>query len=169
MNTRHLSIISAWLMLLALVWPAQAVEVTVQVENLAPEGGVYLSPMWVGFDGPQFRLFTTTNAGTPSPGLTQLATDGDASLLQQEFQNTVQDGVEGLISTGQDSPNAPNFAPGTTGQRTFDLDPGTNRFMNFAAKVYPGATTFIASTSQIDLFDDEGQFNGKQIITILGT
>ncbi len=169
MNIRNLFTLAAWLVLMALVWPAQAVEVTVQVENLAPEGGVYLSPMWVGFDGPQFSLFTTTNAGTPSAGLTQLATTGDASLLQQEFQNSVQDGVEGLIGTGLESPNSPNFAPGTSGQRTFDLDPGTNRFMNFAAKVYPGATTFIASTSQIDLFNDEGQFNGKQIITILGT
>ena len=142
MNTRHLSIISAWLMLLALVWPAQAVEVTVQVENLAPEGGVYLSPMWVGFDGPQFRLFTTTNAGTPSPGLTRLATEGDASLLQQEFQNTVQDGVEGLISTGLDSPNAPNFAPGTTGQRTFDLDPGTNQIHELCRESLPRRNHF---------------------------
>jgi hypothetical protein len=55
MKRRILSIKGAWLVLLALVWPVRAVEVTLQVENLSPEGGVYLSPTWVGFDGPQIR------------------------------------------------------------------------------------------------------------------
>jgi hypothetical protein len=169
MERRILSIISAWLVLLALVWPAQAVEVGVQVENLAPEGGVYLSPVWVGFDGPQFRLFTTVNTGTPSPGLTRLATDGDPLLLQQEFRAAVPTGAEGLISAPEGSEGAPNFAPGTTGQRSFDLDPATNRFLNFASKVYPGTDAYIASRSQVEIFDAEGQFKGKQIITILGS
>jgi hypothetical protein len=29
------------------------------------------------------------------------------------------------------------FAPGSTGRRTFDLDPGTNQYMGFAAKLDP--------------------------------
>ena len=164
-----LSIVGVWLVLLALAWPVQAAEVAVQVENLAPRGGVYLSPMWVGFDGPQFRLFTTTDTSTPSAGLTQLAMQGDASLLEQEFRTAVVDGVQGVIGASRGSLNAPNFAPGAMGKSTFDLDPGTNRFMNFAAKVYPGTSAFIASSSQIEVFDDQGQFKGKQIITVLGS
>ncbi len=163
------SVVGVWLVLLTLAWPMQAAEVAVQVENLAPEGGVYLSPMWVGFDGPQFRLFTTVGTGTPSDGLTQLATQGDASLLEQEFKTAVPNGVQGIVNASQGSPNAPNFAPGATGKTTFDLDPGTNRFMDFAAKVYPGTSAFIASSSPIEVFDAQGQFKGKQIITVLGS
>jgi len=165
MKKRIVSIMGASLVLLALVWPVQAVEVAVELENLAPHGGVLLSPVWVGFDGQQFKLSTAP----ASAGLTLLATTGNASLLRQEFRTAAPDGVDGIISASAGSSNAPNFAPGTQGIGTFALDPTTDRFMNFASKVYPLAGGFIASTTPIEIFDAQGNFKGKQIVTILGS
>lgn len=169
MKTRILSMLGVSLTLLVSLQPAGAMQVTVEVENLAPQGGVYLSPVWVGFDGPQFRLFTTVDTSAPSAALTRLATQGDASILQQEFRQTVRDGVEGLIGASEGSSGAPNLAPGVTARQSFDLDPQTNRYLTFAAKVYPSTDGYIAGEQAIDLFTADGQFKGKQIITILGS
>ncbi len=158
------SIIGALLVLPALVRPVQAVDVAVEFENLAPHGGVVLSPIWVGFNGQQFTLSATS----PSNGLKQLAATGDASLLRQEFRTAAPDGVDGIIAALAGSPNAPNFAPGTTGTGTFTVDPATDRFMTFAGKVYPLSNSLVVGTTPLEVFDAQGNFKGKQIVTILG-
>ena len=162
MNVRVLSILGIWLTLLAVGWPLQAAEVSVQVENLAPTGGVYLSPMWVGFDDGQFKL-------SDGIGLDLLAQNGDVTVLQKEFRTAAPQGVDGVIDASTVWPSSPFFGPGTSGMQDFELDPATNRFMNFASKVYPAAAAFIASNTPIEIFDAQGKFMGKQIITILGS
>jgi hypothetical protein len=165
MNVRVLSILGIWLTLLAVGSPLQAAEVSVEVENLAPTGGVFLSPMWVGFDDGQFKLST----GTDGIGLELLAQNGDVAVLQKEFRTAAPKGVDGVIDASTVWPTSPFFGPGTAGKRDFTLDPTTDRFMNFASKVYPSTAAFIASQSPIEIFDAQGKFKGKQIITILGS
>jgi len=165
MNVRGLSILAIWLTLLAVGWPLQAAEVSVEVENLAPTGGVFLSPMWVGFDDGQFTLSTETDG----IGLALLAQNGDVTVLQKEFRTAAPQGIDGVIEASTVWPSAPFFGPGTSGMQNFTLDPATNRFMNFASKVYPSTAAFIASNTPIEIFDAQGKFTGKQIITILGS
>jgi len=165
MSMRVLSMLGIWLTLLAVGWPLQAAEVSVEVENLAPTGGVFLSPMWVGFDDGQFKLST----GTGGVGLDLLAQNGDTTVLQKEFRTAATKGVDGVIDASKVWSSSPFFGPGTSGTQTFALDPTTDRFMNFASKVYPFTAAFIASQSPIEIFDAQGKFMGKQIITVLGS
>ena len=55
-------------------------QVTISIENLAPANGTQLTPVWVGFHDGQFDTF---DSGSPaSPGLEQLAEDGDNGGLR---------------------------------------------------------------------------------------
>ncbi|VAW48354.1 hypothetical protein MNBD_GAMMA04-105, partial [hydrothermal vent metagenome] len=42
---------------LLLTAQVQALEVKVKVENLSPEGGLYFTPLWVGFHDGLFDLY----------------------------------------------------------------------------------------------------------------
>jgi len=165
---QHFLRLIAGLLLVAL--PVHAAEVVVLVENMAPENGVFLAPLWVGFHNGAFDLF---DAGKPIPAggaFERLVEDGDPEALQLMFSAAVPGGAGGFVAAPEGFPDVPVFEPGERASTTFELDPTQNRYMSFAAMILPSNDAFIANDNPqaIELFDAAGKFKGKQVITIFG-
>lgn len=145
--------------------PPDLVEVTVTVENLAPDNGTLLTPLWVGFhDG----TFDTYDRGRPaSAGLESLAEDGSASLLSREFISSGAGLVDGVIP----GPGGATVGPIDTGETTsftFTLDRSlaSSRFFNYAAMILPSNDAFIANGNPeaFQIFDENGNFLGADFV-----
>jgi len=124
----------AALVLGTLATATSAAPVEVRITNLAPTGGTYLTPVWVGFHDGGFDLF---DAGAPaSTALERVAEDGDTMPLSTAFAGMGQDATLG---------SAP-FAPGAAVTRVFDLAiDGSNDYLAFASMVLPSSDFFIGS------------------------
>ncbi|MEL7239093.1 MAG: spondin domain-containing protein, partial [Planctomycetota bacterium] len=144
---------------------ALALQVEVTVTSNAPTGGVYLTPLWVGFHDGSFDNFTP---GTPaSEGLEVIAELGDTSVRQTEFLAAQPGAVGATLASGL---GAPVFSPGES--EFFDLSVGdatTNRFFSFAGMVVPTNDLFAGNGNAIELFDAAGNFNGPVTITVFGS
>lgn len=171
-----------WKMLCAVVGlliaavPLQAdhhiVDVVVTIENLAPEGGVYFTPVWLGFHDGSFDLFDP--GGLAGESLERLAEDGDASALQAEFMVASAEkegGMDTVVTAPEGFAGAPIFDPGDSASVNLTLAGDTNRYMSFVSMVIPSNDAFIGNhdPQAIELFDAAGYFKGKQIITVLGS
>jgi hypothetical protein len=138
---------------------ANALEVTVSIENVAPENGAYLTPVWVGFHNGRFDLL---EPGMPaSEALERLAEDGDTAPLSAAFQASKHGTVDATIVSDS---GIPPLAPGETGTMTFQLkgDFRQHRFFSYAAMVIPSNDAFIANDDDraIRLFNSRGEFIG---------
>jgi len=138
--------------------------VTVSIENLSPENGAFLTPLWFGFhDG----TFDTYDRGRPSsPGLESLAEDGATDLISQEFDLAGFGTVQGTILGLEATPGP--IDPGETATFTVQLD-GSNpsdRFFNYASMVIPSNDFFIANGNERAhaIFDEAGNFIGADFI-----
>jgi len=138
--------------------------VTVSIENLSPENGAFLTPLWFGFhDG----TFDTYDRGRPSsPGLESLAEDGATDLISQEFDLAGFGTVQGTI-LGPDGTPGP-IDPGETATFTVELDPTDpgSRFFNYASMIIPSNDFFIANGNERAhaIFSEEGDFIGADFI-----
>lgn len=141
-------------------------QVTVSIENLSPENGAFLTPLWFGFhDG----RFDTYDRGRPvSPGLESLAEDGATELISQEFDLAEFGTVQGTI-IGPDGTPGP-IDPGETASFTVTLDGSdpTSRFFNYASMVIPSNDFFIANGTELahPIFDELGNFIGADFIVL---
>lgn len=81
---------------------AQTQQVRVEIQSNAPQGGVALTPLWVGFHNGSFDSY---NGGlSAEEGLERIAEDGNASVLSNDFlagRTYVQNGVGGVFDTAQ--------------------------------------------------------------------
>ncbi|MGD1920601.1 MAG: spondin domain-containing protein [Pleurocapsa sp.] len=138
--------------------------VTVTIENLAPENGTFITPVWVGFHN---GGFDTYDRGRPvSPGLESLAEDGDTSGISQEFLDSGNGTVDATL-LGLEGVEGP-IDPGEVVSQTFTLDSEdpNNRFFNYASMVLPSNDAFIANGNEtaIPIFDENGHFIGTDFI-----
>ena len=141
--------------------------VVVTVENLLPEGGTFLTPVWFGFhDGANFDLFDV--GGAASQGLERLAEDGVVAPISAEFvaQTTATGGVDSTIFGTQGAPGP--IDPGETAQAILSIDnPSNNRFFTWATMIIPSNDAFLAAPDnpQADaIFDEFGNFIGLEIV-----
>ena len=148
--------------------PPDLVEVTVTVENLSPENGTALTPLWAGFhDG----NFDTYDRGRPvTSGLESLAEDGETSLISDEFLASGAGFVDGTI-TGDEGANPGVIDVGETTSFTFTVDRSlaSSRYFNYASMVLPSNDAFIANGDPLahEIFDAEGNFVAEEF-TIAG-
>jgi len=161
-----------------MVWSATAVlvqaatqEVVVTIENLAPHGSVYFTPVWLGFHDGNFDLFDPGSLAGES--LERLAEDGDATALRAEFAAAVGDtgGMDDVVTAPEGFAGAPVYDPGDTGSAQYTIDSKMNRYLSFVSMIIPSNDAFIGNHNPhaIELFDIAGNFKGKKIITILGS
>ncbi|ADJ27124.1 spondin domain-containing protein [Nitrosococcus watsonii] len=146
---------------------AQAVEVTVTIENLSPSSGLFLTPVWVGFHDGNFNIY---DLNTPaSPALERLAEDGNNAPLSAEFTANALGGLDATITDLGGVPGP--LDPGGRVSQTFDLNSATNRFFSYATMVIPSNDAFIANANPqaYELFDAGGNFTGPISFTVLGT
>jgi len=73
---------------------AQAVEVKVKIDNLSPTGGLYFTPVWVGFHDGGFDLYDRGAAVTE--GVERFAEDGSFATLISEFA-AASSGLDSVI------------------------------------------------------------------------
>jgi hypothetical protein len=170
---RPLIFVSAVLGFLIITAPlqAQTQEIIVTVENLAPAGGFYFTPVWVGLHNGSFDLLDL--GGLASEGVERFAEDGDASVLQAEFETAVGEtgGINTLITAPDGFAGAPVFDPGDVAGIHLTVDSKDNSCLSFMSMIIPSNDAFIGNHNPkaIELFDAAGKFKGKQIITILGS
>ena len=153
-------LIAALCTLLAAV-PALALDVTVTIENLAPENGNFLTPVWVGFHDGTFDVY---DLGAPaSPGLERIAEDGNTAPLSGEFLASGAGLVDGVVF----GPGGP-IAPGETAVLTLSLDGdlAINRFFSYTSMIIPSNDAFIANASPDAhaVFDELGNFLGGSFV-----
>jgi len=185
------SLVVAVVALLGLV-PAQAQEttlVTVTIENISPENGVALTPVWAGFHSGSFDSY---NGGLRSlRGLERVAEDGNNSVISQQFlnfdsqrggysyiDNSGNNPKSRLVRTGdltdafrQDATiGAAPLRPGDTATSMFELrTDGSNDFFSYVSMVLPTNDFFTANGSPVahdigDILD-----NGGEISFFIGT
>ncbi|MGB7273222.1 MAG: spondin domain-containing protein, partial [Geitlerinemataceae cyanobacterium] len=141
-------------------------QVTVSIENLAPEKGTFLTPLWFGFhDG----TFDTYDRGRPvSPGLERLAEDGSTEPISNEFDLAGFGTVQGTIP-GLDGTPGP-IDPGEIATFSVALDSSdpTSRFFNYASMIIPSNDFFIANGNERlhPIFDEDGNFIGADFIVL---
>ncbi|MEM9217904.1 MAG: spondin domain-containing protein [Cyanobacteria bacterium P01_F01_bin.150] len=134
-------------------------QVTVTVENLAPTNGTRLTPVWVGFHNGNFDTFNSGEAA--SAALESLAEDGSNELLSQAFNASGLGSIDGAVGS------AP-IQPSETPSETFDVNTSTGQYFSFASMVLPSNDTFIGNGNPeaYELFDDEGNFLGPEILVL---
>lgn len=141
--------------LLASVADAQMVRVRVTAENLSPNQGTYLTPIWVALHDGTFDVYDDSVAA--SAELESMAEDGDPAALTTAF-NTAAVGQESGVLGDEE------IAPGAIVARDFLVDPtmATARYFSFVAMVIPSNDAFIgnADPMAIDIFDGGGMFIG---------
>lgn len=147
---------------------AAATQLSVTVENLTPDGGVYFTPMWVGFHDGSFDSFDL--GGMASSSIESLAEGGDASGLSGDIAG-VSGAVDGLVLAPNGFGGAPVFDPGDSGSLRINLNPMTNRYFSFASMIIPSNDAFIGNDdpTAYELFDTTGAFNGPLEILVLGS
>ncbi|MEM6314115.1 MAG: spondin domain-containing protein, partial [Planctomycetota bacterium] len=155
--TRSTALAVAAVAATSLATTAAAQSVSVTVENLAPAGGVSLTPLFIGIHDGTFDLFDPGVA--VSPGLEEVAELGSTGTLAGELPG-------GSAFTTFTSGAPPVFEPGEINTTT--LDAAGNRFLNIAAMVVPSNDLFIGNPTPIELFDDMGNFTGPVTITLTG-
>ncbi len=142
---------------------AQAAQVIVSIENLAPDKGNFLTPVWVGFHNGAFDLY---DAGAPaSASLERLAEDGNNVPIMTTFAASGAGQVQGTLP----GPTGP-IAPGQTATFTFDLNGSlsTNRYFSYATMIIPSNDAFIANGDPLAhrIFSDTGQFLGASFVVL---
>ncbi len=143
------------------------VGVTVVVENLAPQNGTWLTPVWVGFHAGTYDLHDPGSAA--SQELERLAEDGNTSPLSSAFAAAARTGAEATLAAAGDTPQIP---PGGEARHTFLLDPNdeNNAFVSWAAMVIPSNDAFVANDDPQArrIFDANGNFLGA-FVTLAGS
>ncbi len=173
MNVKTMTIVGAVAAVFAVAVPLQAqdpVKVTVKIESLVPENGVYFSPVWVGFHDGNYDLFDLGSLASPS--VERIAEDGDNAHLAADLAAaTSGTGLSGVITSPGGFEPLPLFDPNETSTAEFTLIPKYNRYFTYAAMVVPSNDAFIGNHNPwaVELFDTAGAFTGKKIITVLGS
>lgn len=141
---------------------ASATQVQVTVENLTPSGGLYFTPVWVGFHDGNFDTFNVGESASPS--LEALAEEGNSSGI-------VSGGQDGVVLAPAGFAGAPVFDPLDSASLILDLDPMSNRYFSFASMVIPSNDAFIGNDDPMayQIFDMTGVFTGPLDILVLGT
>ncbi|XAL99817.1 spondin domain-containing protein [Phycisphaeraceae bacterium D3-23] len=161
---------------------AQATDVRVDVTNNGPAGGVFITPLWVGFHDGSFDSYS--GGLSTQEGLERLAEDGTTSFISDDFLagNTYVDGgVSGVFATAQTAGRVdgtiaspmgpPPIAPGETVSQAFNVDlAGDNQFFSYASMVLPSNDYFIANGNPLahDLSALDGAPVGTSITFFIG-
>ncbi len=127
---------------------AQLMNITVQIENLAPANGISFAPLRLGFGNGTFDSF---NIGqTANAGIVSVAEGGSGADWFPEFLAAEPNSVRGSIDGA--------LLPGTTRSNTFTVNSSLNPFFTFATMVIPSNDLFLGNDNPMAyrLFDNAG-------------
>ncbi len=121
---------------------AVPVKLKVMAKNIAPSGGVALTPVWVGFHDGGFDSYNRGEAS--SAAIEALAEDGNTNPISSDF--SASGGNDGVV-LGGGSP--PLIFPGTTGQAMLMVD-SSNRYFSYASMVLASSDYFIGNDNPLE-------------------
>lgn len=140
--------------------PAEAVQVRVTVENLAPANSVGLAPFRFGFGNGTFDAFDNNQTafllGFPSIAeapIVTIAEGGSGSTWFPAFQAAEPNADLGSVF----GPTIPPLLPGQSNSAVVDVDP-TNRYFTFGTMVIPSNDHFLGNDNPqaFEVFDAGG-------------
>jgi hypothetical protein len=143
--------------------PLSATTLTLQIQNLGPMEGTWVTPVWVGFHDGGFDSFDT---GMPaSMAVERYAEDGSGSYLAGDFSS--YGGAQVQATLVADS-GIPPIAPGGTATLQLEVDGSqpSGRYLSFLAMVLPSNDAFVANDDPMSLpvFDGSGAFMGLDVV-----
>jgi hypothetical protein len=164
---------------------AKAVTLKLTIENIAPQQGTLVTPVWYGFHDGSFNTF---ELGVPaSTGIEHIAEDGYTGLENRlpgfenlgidvnnfviPLENTISglfsnsnEGTQGILSS-EENPFFGLF-PGQSNSTLINLNGNLaqNRFFSYSAMFFPSNDAFIADENPLEIFDSEGNFIGADFI-----
>ena len=119
------------------------VNLEITVENLAPNEGTLISPVWLGFHDGNFDLFDLD--ASASTAIERIAEDGNTDPLVADFDKA----SAGLVQEVITSPSGPipDFFPGDIVSSTFTIDSSlpTNQYISYASMVLPSNDALIGN------------------------
>jgi hypothetical protein len=145
--------------------------VEILVENLAPIGGLSLTPLWVGLHDGRFDNGTLGQAASNFGGLEDLAEEGIVTGVRARFAQQSAGGVDAVLSAPGGFAGMPVIEPGEFSMITLDVtNPNANRYFSFASMVIPSNDAFIGNLNQLayNILDRYGQLSRPTVITVYG-
>ena len=156
---RLAAILAAGSTVLAAAPAAHAVAVKVSVENLAPDDGTRLTPLFFAIHDGSLDLFDVDSPA--SPQLERLAEDGNPGPLATLFSP----GTTGVVF----GPGGA-FLPGESGEFVLDLGTGiTTAYFSYASMVIPSNDAFIGNSDPLAYQILDGGILIPQIIEVAGS
>lgn len=143
----------------------------ISVENLAPDGGLALTPAYVAFHDGTFQIARSGRPVDEFPGFEELAEDGIVSGLEARFDSTQPDGVDAVLGAPEGFAGAPVIEPGETAIAQINVtDSEINRYFSYASMVIPSNDAFIANlrARELPVFDRLGRFTGPITFDVFG-
>jgi hypothetical protein len=139
---------------------AAVVQLTVKVENLAPQNGVSFAPLRVGFHSGVFDAFNIGEVA--GPAIVSVAEGGSGADWFPAFAAADPGAVTGTVLPNPAGP----LLPAASGEQTFTIDTDVNPFFTFAAMVIPSNDFFIGNDSPtgLRLFDGSGNLLINHIV-----
>lgn len=134
--------LASLLMILASAGSSRAaiVNFNIQIQNVAPTGGVALTPVWVGFHSGNFDIY---DLGAAAPSfLESLAEDGSTAAITSAFGSGAGR-IQATLATAAPGP----LLPGQSVSQTFAVDDVNNRFFSYASMVIPTNDFFVANAN----------------------
>lgn len=125
---------------------ASALTLKVTITNIAPTGGTYLTPVWVGFHNGSFDSYDGGAASAPE--LEALAEDGNTAPISGVFGANGTLAATGTTQTGTrvQATLGGLLAPGASTMGTFSVDTaGANRYLSYASMVLPSSDYYVAN------------------------
>ena len=154
--------------LLAVASAASAASLKVSIENLAPQNGTLLTPLWVGFHDGGFDVYDRDLSLDLFPGTESLVEDGLTEQISERFDAVGAGVVQGTI-LGTEGANAGPIDVGETATLFFEVDPtSSSRFFSYGAMVIPSNDAFIANGNPTahPIFDEDGNFIGADFVEL---
>ncbi|ELR99740.1 spondin domain-containing protein [Gloeocapsa sp. PCC 73106] len=148
---------------------ASAVTLRVTIENLSPQNGTLLTPLWFGFHDGNFDIYNRDESLDLFPGTESLVEDGATEQIADRFNNEGFGTIQGTI-LGLQGANVNPIDIGETASFIVEVDPTLpeNRFFSYASMVIPSNDAFIANGNPTahPIFDDFGNFIGADFIEL---
>jgi hypothetical protein len=135
---------------------ADTVNVTVTIENLAPNNSVSFAPLRLGFHNGTFDAFNNGQVATAP--IISVAEGGVGTEWFAAFRATEPNAVLGSVGGA--------LLPGRTASNTFLVDTNVNPFFTFGTMVIPSNDLFLGNDSptRFRLFDANGNLTTTSIL-----
>ncbi|GAB2677794.1 hypothetical protein GCM10027170_04460 [Aliiglaciecola aliphaticivorans] len=148
-----------------MTFTANATTIEVQVSSLFDDGGLAMTPVWLGFHDGTFDSFDVGSAASSS--LQSLAENGMTGGIESDFSSSNATGVQTVLAAPTGA--APVFEPGeTANSELLEIDAMNSGYFSFLSMLIPTNDAFIGNENPMaySLFNDDGNFVGLDILVL---